>query len=147
MCLNVIYIHIYIYIYAHILNFQAATGRNRIFNIVFFMIFSSCETYYTHSEYNEYLFYRMQITSASIADIFSSRCRPCPNFKAVSRASDEEISKNRLQIRNLRTLKYWALGWQISALDFFMMKNAENHVPGPHGPYPPLISPFGAATT
>ena len=59
----------------------------------FFMIFSSCETYYTHSEYNEYLFYRMQITSASIADIFSSRCRPCPNFKAACGTSDEEPAK------------------------------------------------------
>ena len=75
-----------------IFNIQAATYRNR-FSHRFINIFSHSETSRARSEYHEYLFYHIQLASALIVVISGARCRPCPNFKAASRASDEELAK------------------------------------------------------
>ena len=64
-------------------------------------------------------------------------CKFALNFKVDSPASDDEITKNRLQIRNLRTLKYRAPCRKILVLDFFDMKDAKNHVPAINPGDPP----------
>ena len=86
------------------------------------------ETSRARSEYHEYFFYYMQTASAFIVVISGARCRPFPNFRAACETSNGELAKNRLQIRNLRTLKYRAPCPRILVDDFSMMNNEKNHV-------------------
>ena len=86
----------------------------------------------------------MQIASAFIVVIFGARCRPYPNFKADIRASDEELAKNRLQIRILRTLKYREPLRHFYSDDFSIVNNAKNRVPGPYPGDPPDFPLWGS---
>ena len=86
----------------------------------------------------------MQIISALIAIISSAICRPYPNFTADVSASDEELAKNRLQIRNLLTLKYREQPGHFYLVDFFVEKCGKP-CSRPKSSTPPLLSPFRAA--
>ena len=71
------------------------------------------------------------------------QCRRCPTEAGSRQALNEEIANNRLQIRNLRTLKYREPCWRILFDEFFIMRIATEGVPGTYSMYPPWFCPLG----
>ena len=70
-------------------------------------------------------------------NIFDTQCRQCPTESASGQTSNDQISKNRFQIRNLHTLKYWEQPCQVPVFDFIMLKKLIESVPAINDGDPP----------
>lgn len=116
---------------------MSITENTSTYNIEHIHVFEVTEMSETHSENCIWSILPMQMLVHVHLDMFDTGCRPCPNFKATGPASDEHLAKNRLQIRNLRALKYREQCTRSLVVCFVIMKKVEKPCPCHKWPAPP----------
>ena len=107
------------------------------YNIENMIVFEVSKISQAHSENCIWSILPMRMLVLVDLDIFDTRCRPCPTESGCGSPSNEQISKNRIQIRNLHILKYRAPCCQVLVFNFIMSKKLIEGVPAINPGDPP----------